>query len=668
MKKNTTKKVIAGSMAFILTMGMTGFYGYQRSLNSVYAAEADVEQLQEVAEGALESHTEETGEIYKDESVYVKADASGAVKNTTVTEWLKNPGTGEIKDHSELKDIENIKGEETFVKENDSALSWNAEGKDIYYQGTTDKELPVEVKVSYKLNGKKVTPEEFSGKSGKAEICIEYINKSKESVSVSGQEEDMTVPFTMVTAMMLPTDEYKNVTVDHGKVVSDAEKDIVVGVGFPGLEENLNLDGLDIDLPKSVTITADVENASVESTVTVASADMLENFELENVDDFDSLENSIDELSNASEQLKDGSSQAEDGANQLAEGTKELSGGLHTLNDKSGELISGVDNLAAGAGSYARGVNEIAVSSAALAEGSGTLKEGIAAVQAGIGALKEGADQLVTGCTGVTGGLEGLSEALSGASQAVQNLGVNIQTGEIAGTASEAARASVVEALVENGVDEATANSYAERAAASVGTVVEDALGKAAGSASVTGADQAEAAVGTAQTALGQIQKGMEKLSGGASGLQEGLGTLYEKSDSLSAGAETLAGSMGQLASGAAKLNEKSNPLLAGITQLQEGGAQLLEGVGQLTEGSDAAMAGADALAEGNTALAEGMAEFKSSGIDKLTEVFKGDITRVTDRIHAMSDLGKSYKSFAGINGEMAGKTKFVIETEAIEK
>lgn len=295
MKKNVKKRIAAGTMAFILTMGMTGTYGYQRHLSQVKAADESG-----------------TTDMYKEESVYVKADPSGKATNTTVTEWLKNTGTGELEDLSGLEEIKNIKGEETFTTGSGDTISWNAKGNDIYYQGTTEKELPVEVKVSYKLDGKEVSAEEFSGKSGKAEIHIEYVNKTKEKVMVDGKEEEMYLPFTMVTTMMLPTDEYKNVTIDSGKIISDADKDIVVGLGFPGLKDNLDLEELDIDLPESITITADVKNVSVEPTITVASSTMLEQFGLEDVDDFDSFGDSIDELANASEQLVDGSAQAAD--------------------------------------------------------------------------------------------------------------------------------------------------------------------------------------------------------------------------------------------------------------------------------------------------------------------------------------------------------------------
>lgn len=721
--KNMKKRVVAGSMAFILAMGMTGTYGYQRYLAQVEAAETDVEQLEEVAENALgDSDTADTEGIYKEESVYVKADPSGKVKNTTVTEWLKNPGQGEVTDLSQLEDIKNIKGEEAFTTGSSNTVSWQSQGDDIYYQGTTRKELPIDVKITYKLDGKEVTAEEFSGKSGKAEIHIEYVNKSKEKVMIDGKEEEIYTPFTMVTAMMLPTDEYKNVTIDSGKIISDADKDIVVGLGFPGLKSNLNLEELEIDLPESITITADVENVSVGPTITVASATLLDEFGLEDVDDFDSFGDSIDELSHASQQLTDGSAQAADGAKQLADGskdladgagtlssgtkslaggTKELASGANTLNSKSGELTSGVNQLALGVNAYAGGVNSLAGGSEQLSAGAEALKEGMLIAQAGIASAKDGADQVVEGCNtvsegigSVSGGLDTLSTALEGAAQAAKGISVNISLDGVANDAAAAAYESVVQTLTAGGISQTEAEAYAASISGSVGSAVGASLTNAAQNTTVTGTTELATAIGTAQYVLQQVQSGMSELAAGmgslaegAKGLQGGVGTLADKSQDLAAGATDLSDGMNELAVGAAELNKNSSLLLTGTEKLQSGGSQLAAGVSQLAEGANTVAAGADTLnngaislktgtdtlkdgastlADGNQELADGMKEFKETGIDKIVEIFNGDINTVKERINTMTELGRSYKSFAGIKDGMNGSTKFIIETEGI--
>ena len=235
---------MAGAMAIVVTAGAVGAYEYQGSGTEVMAEEETTKTLEEAANEVLEGDTQKTeisgdakagsgskddGGLFKEESVYVKADAAGNVNKTTVTEWIKNPESGKLTDASGLRDIRNIKGEEEFTKGSGKELTWNSEGSDIYYQGTTDEKLPVDVNISYKLDGKDIQAEDLAGKDGKVEIHIDYDNHAKESVEVDGENVEMYTPFTMVTSMMLPTDEYSNVTIDNGKIMSDADKNIVVG-------------------------------------------------------------------------------------------------------------------------------------------------------------------------------------------------------------------------------------------------------------------------------------------------------------------------------------------------------------------------------------------------------------------------------------------------------
>ena len=128
------------------------------------------------------------GEAGKVETVYVTADASGSVNDVIVSEWLKNAtASSELTDTTELKDIVNVKGDESFTENGDGTVTWNADGSDIYYQGTTDKELPVDMKITYTLDGKEISPADLAGKSGKVTIRFEYENKAKQTVDVDGE-------------------------------------------------------------------------------------------------------------------------------------------------------------------------------------------------------------------------------------------------------------------------------------------------------------------------------------------------------------------------------------------------------------------------------------------------------------------------------------------------
>ena len=739
--KKIAKKIVAGSMAVMMAAGLAGTYEYHSNAMQVQAAEQkdkDTQELKETAENVLADHatdSEDTG-FSKEESVYVKADASGNVKKTTVSEWLKNPEKGTISDTSELKDIKNVKGDETFETGSNNNVSWKSEGNDIYYQGTIDKELPVDVKVSYKLDGKSISPKDLKGKSGKVEIQFSYDNKSKQTVNVNGEDVEMYTPFTMVSAMMLSSDEYSNVSVENGKLISDGDKNIVVGVAFPGLANDLNLKNLDmdIDIPETVTITADVKDATVGTSITMASAELMNEFGLDDIDSFDDLQDSIDDLEDATNQLVDGSKEAADGSKELADGAGTLNDGagtlasgagtladgVNTLNEKSGTLVSGVNTLASGVGTYTAGVASIAKNSQLISDnmqslqgGVNKLEEQIAAqatqglgeIKTNINNAKTGVDQINSAITtslgegkpGVQGILSNASQALTGADVTIDQNDVNVTVNSVSLKNSESVNKIIEDSALSDDEKNALKNAINSAITKDNMNIEYKVELNENGNSKLNSAQQkiatANGLVTTANVALSQLSDSMNTISGGLSALagENGIGQLeaaFAKNGSvdqgfaqLGQGVSELAAGTQALADGAAELNKNSAPLMAGVTSLKDGGSQLASGVSQLASGANQVadgagilaggtqtlLDGANTLADGNQTLADGMQEYKEEAIDKLTDLFNGDISGVTDRIDAMTNLAKEYKSFAGISDGVSGTTKFIIETEGID-
>lgn len=739
--KKIAKKIVAGSMAVMMAAGLAGTYEYHSNAMQVQAAEQkdkDTQELKETAENVLADHTtdfEDTG-FSKEESVYVKADASGNVKKTTVSEWLKNPEKGTISDTSELKDIKNVKGDETFETGSNNNVSWKSEGNDIYYQGTIDKELPVDVKVSYKLDGKSISPKDLKGKSGKVEIQFSYDNKSKQTVNVNGEDVEMYTPFTMVSAMMLSSDEYSNVSVENGKLISDGDKKIVVGVAFPGLANDLNLKDLDmdIDIPETVTITADVKDATVGTSITMASAELMNEFGLNDIDSFDDLQDSIDDLEDATNQLVDGSKEAADGSKELADGAGTLNDGAGTLasgagtladgvnilNEKSGTLVSGVNTLASGVGTYTAGVASIAKNSQLISDnmqslqgGVNKLEEQIAAqatqglgeIKTNINNAKTGVDQINSAITtslgegkpGVQGILSNASQALTGADVTIDQNDVNVTVNSVSLKNSESVNKIIEDSALSDDEKNALKNAINSAITKDNMNIEYKVELNENGNSKLNSAQQkiatANGLVTTANGALSQLSDTMNTISGGLSALagENGIGQLeaaFAKNGSVDQGFEQLGQGVSELAAGtqaladgAAELNKNSAPLMAGVTSLKDGGSQLESGVSQLASGANQVadgagtlaggtqtlLDGANTLADGNQTLADGMQEYKEEAIDKLTDLFNGDISGVTDRIDAMTNLAKEYKSFAGISDGVSGTTKFIIETEGID-
>lgn len=734
--KKIAKKIVAGSMAVMMAAGLAGTYEYHNNVMQVQAAEQkdkDTQELKETAENVLADHatdSEDTG-FSKEESVYVKADASGNVKKTTVSEWLKNPEKGTISDTSELKDIKNVKGDETFETGSNNNVSWKSEGNDIYYQGTIDKELPVDVKVSYKLDGKSISPKDLKGKSGKVEIQFSYDNKSKQTVNVNGEDVEMYTPFTMVSAMMLSSDEYSNVSVENGKLISDGDKNIVVGVAFPGLANDLNLKDLDmdIDIPETVTITADVKDATVGTSITMASAELMNEFGLDDIDSFDDLQDSIDDLEDATNQLVDGSKEAADGSKELADGAGTLNDGagtlasgagtladgVNTLNEKSGTLVSGVNTLASGVQAYTGGVEEIYAGSNDLVSGAQALASGADTLNTNIASAADGANSLVAGAQSLKNGLKTAKDMLDEGVKVLNNVTEeNIKNSVTATVSTDKVTASVnkpeVAAIVNQHIDE---NTTAEEKEA-ITKAVEDALEQCTASVDKDSIEVEKTVNGNAQLITQSVKGAQDYMNGVGTSLTQSSGSKEQPSvwdgvNGIESGASTLAGYLGlgdgktltigtgaaglasgskkllagtqKLQAGASQLHDNSAPLMAGVTSLKDGGSQLASGVSQLASGANQVadgagtlsngtqtlLDGANTLADGNQTLADGMQEYKEEAIDKLTDLFNGDISGVTDRIDAMSNLAREYKSFAGISDGVSGTTKFIIETEGID-
>ncbi len=322
--------------------------------------------------------------ISKDETVYVLAGADGSVQKIIVSDWLKNElGSASLTDKSGLSNIENVKGDESYSINGDNMTVWDAQGNDIYYQGDIQKELPVGLTVRYTLNGKTVSPEQLKGQSGKVTIRFDYENRQYETVQINGQNQRIYVPFAMLTGMILDNDTFRNVTVTNGKLVNDGDRTVVVGLAFPGLQENLNLSRDQLSIPSSVEITADVTDFSLGMTVTLACNDLFSQLGDADLGSLDAA-GSLNKLTDAMDQLLNGSSALYDG--------------LTTLLDKSGELAAGVEELAQGA--------------AAIKAGADSLDEGAAELKAGLADLSEGLNKLSANSAALNGGAEQVFNSL----------------------------------------------------------------------------------------------------------------------------------------------------------------------------------------------------------------------------------------------------------------
>ena len=457
--------------------------------------------------------------------MYVLAGADGSVQKIIVSDWIQNAlGSDAIDDVTQLTGIENVKGNESYTMGGDNSCVWNAKGNDIYYQGNLDKELPVDVMVSYMLDGQPIAPAELAGKSGKVTIRFDYTNHQYELVEIDGRQEKIYVPFAMLTGLILDNDVFTNVSVTNGKIMNDGDRTIVAGLAFPGLQESLGLDRNALDLPDYVEITANAEGFALETTVTLAVNELFNDAastmeDNDNLDDLSELDDKLDELTDAMDQLIGGSFRLYDG--------------LCALLDSSQELVSGIDRLAAGATQLKQGAEDLSV--------------GAAQLQTGSAALNRGLDQLAGQNDELNGGAAQVFQSLL-ASANSQLTAVGVQAPEL------------------------TVENYSQ---------VLDGVIAAAGESP---AAQQVAALKASLDSYNGFYQGLQNYTSGVAQAKDGAGELNVGVDALKNGADSLTAGAGQLYDSILTMKGSAPALIDGVTQLRDGAMELSGGLKEFNE------------------------------------------------------------------------------------
>lgn len=487
LKSKYIVRVVAGVLTIALVgtgIGATAVFAEKGS--TAVTAEADSttdssKDADDIADKLMDSVSLKDNDADKDESVYLISDANGNVNKTIVVDHLKNKDKKDtLEDASNLSDIENVKGKEKFTQSGDK-LTWQAGGKDIYYQGTATEEPPVTQKVTYYLDGKEISPEDLAGKSGKVKIRFDYTNTTSYTETVNGEKQTVSVPFAAVTGLVLG-DGFENIEVTNGKAEVSDSSSVVLGYALPGLKDSLgikdgDLDG-DVNIPEYMEMTADVKNFSMPAAMTfvVNASDYVSTDGIDTSD----LDDMINDLKDASTQLQDGSKTLAEGTDTLADGlstlqsklgtfasgvgtlqsglkaytdgVSTLSGGLNTLGNSTGALVSGADKLNSGAGQLASGSAILKDGLKTYTDGASTLAAGASNLDAGMDTLKSGTDTLSQSAPSLVSGVNSLSDGINTLDKALKTP----MSEEGAAKYKEAAKAGVDAKLA----DDTNATSY----------------------------------------------------------------------------------------------------------------------------------------------------------------------------------------------------------------
>lgn len=695
---NKIKKIGAPILAGVLACSTALFYVPQ--MNAVHA---DTEKS--INENFPEMlKTAQTGD--KSETVYAVMDADGNTTDVSVSEWLKNEGkSNNLSDYSNLKNIKNTSGDEKMSRDGNK-LVWAAKGKDIHYTGDYDGELPVKVKVSYYLNGTKVSADEIAGKKGNVKIRFDYdIN---DSVKENGYS--LTRPYAIVSAVVLSNDNFTNITVNNGKAVNDGNSTAVVGIALPGMSDNLQIDELDI--PDHVTINAKTTNFEIDGTYTVADSGFMNDVDTTKLDDatgqIDELESALDKLSDASKKLVDGSSKLAKGANKLADSSSQIEEGTETLKDGTESMKNGSKDLSDGADKLVTGAQDLSAGTTQMKKGTEALNSSVNGAD-GLAGDNGSAKKLSAGAARVDAGIKQMGKTLEAqntklaqtAKSISDNLdGVNTEkvnapsSADVDGaleTAIKAAEASGDEDTInalknakeklgtyETNVNDTVSSVNTDKQKIAVANQTAKGMYKSIASSSnddlkelQDGADELKAGTQALDTAVNvggtkadgtkvpSLSKAVTGLNSGAAQLDAGVNGYTDKEGKFHPGA--LLG-LKSLQEGIKVDTKDKTSLVTGVNKLDTGAGKLVTYMGQLTEG-------AETLSDGADTLASGMATFNKTGIQKLVSTLKdSDIKSTVNRVKATLDAASDGSFIGGKQEGQSGESKIIFKTDEVKK
>ena len=629
----TTAYILGGAVCANMIIPAAGVYASQAPETS--GDDIDAKSGSEAQKN--ENLSDKDQPVGKDETVYVKLNPDGSTKNIIVSDWLKNlDQTASLEDASDLSDIKNVKGTESFVQDSDNSLVWSSSGSDIYYQGTTNKPLPVTIKITYYLDGKEISAQDLAGKSGQVKIRYEYENNAMQDVVVGDQTEQVATPFAVVTGMILPQEKFSNITVTNGRVISDGSKAIVAGLALPGLSDSLNLSESeltrDFKFPDYIEVTADVTDFSMDMTASVITSDIFGELGIDDIDSIDELESALNELTSAAAQLVDGSGDLLDGVDALKSGFTTFTDGLATLQAGAGALKDGAGQLQNGIGQYTQGaqtlengVSEYTSGAVALADGITQYSAGASQIADGINTLASQTAQLPDGVTALNDGVKQVQDGaaaltdetktgqlISGSHQVTEGVGkihdsINVMLEALKSTDQQEAINAMIQMLVTTidavmSNDQAVLNTLMEVHGIQ-GTI--DSLKSLIPESLLDAVNQAESQYG--QKLLDCI-KAMKTNLAYEQAMKDQLNQFLESGQSQS---------LDQLIQGLEQMAEMTDP--ENSEGLYVGAASVSEGITSIVEGNKVLKSGIDTVAQGSQQLTDAASQLPT-GIGALVD------------------------------------------------
>ena len=637
----------------------------------------------------------------KSETVYSNLDSNGKAYKTIVSTQLTNEDKSDkITDISNLLNIENTNGDETFKKEGNQIV-WDSNGNNIYYKGESDKQLPVECKITYELNGEEISAEELKGKSGNVKIKINYTNNEKHIVSINGKQVTMYTPFIIVAGTKIDNAKNKNIQITNGKIVDNGESTLAVGIAMPGMQENIGISKSKIDIPEEIEISMETEDFEMGNIIAVVA---VKGIDEDLTSDLNSMYSQINELANASNKILAG-------ANQLKEGTSELVSGVDQLKDGTGAAYAGSkqikdeveestknlknDNTPAIDSKTLEAIKAQAMQSATLSDEQ---KAGIAAQakaaatlsdeqKAGIAAqAKAGAtlsDEQKAGIAAQAKTAAKLTDAQK-AEIAAQAKLTDEQKAKITAQAKAGAEFTETQktAIIEQAQKKYTETlteaekqlilTVAQNTAYQTATTTALAVAESTAEATALKVAQSVAESTAEATALKVAQSVAESTAEAtAQTVAQSTATQTAETTALTVAQSTATQTAGATATQTAtqvgnQAKQKfTNQVVSQMSTLGTALDELTNGLANIDNGVSALSVGTNKLDSGALQLANGVKTFNEQGISKINNLVNGDLRNIASRVEKMNELANEYNNYAGIQNGMAGEVKFIMITDS---
>ena len=567
----------------------------------------------------------------KSETVYAVMNGDGSIKSTTVSEHLYSAsGLANVTDKTTLTDIQNTESDAEFTQ-NGEELVWNTNDTDVYYKGNTDKALPIDVKVTYALDGQEAALEDIIGKSGHLTVTVNLKNNETGTVNVNGKDRTIVTPLITAVGVILGGDA-SNVTAEHGMIESAAKSSVAAFVTLPGVKDSLSgllpdeVDSIEDYLQDTVTVEADVEDFTCPQ-VMVACATSTAALGTSNVFDL----SSVNDLTDGINQLNDAMSQLMDGASQLVDGTSQLAGGVLALLDGANTLNNGAAALDDGLGQLTNGLDTLSANNAALNAGAQQVADGVLA--SANKTLKEG-------------GLIDEDMTWSNYEAVIDNiLTMNDKT-------LAAGRKKMVRTIWEQ------APSFKDSQ-----------LDLALYLSAIKTNHDLEAALKLMQNFDASMLTGALEMVTNADAkntIHEELKYQIENSQDM-ADVRALKTSLSQIQFFVSSVNQYTAGVQTaadGAHSAKDGSAQLAAGTKTLYDGVNTLNTGAGQLNDGAGRLNDGLNQFNEEGISKLTGALDQDqLHGLKTVLDEMTDRLNDYTSFAGAPDDAESSVKFVYKT-----